>query len=389
MSARLVITTCYRQPGMKVQEIGIRAYFNHAGLSRPSSVVTDRIRKAAAEYREWLFSEAGIERYYAMARECRGALARLLGLASPAGISILPSATTAVHIVLSALGAELKAGDSILTSDQEHPCVMRPLRTLERRGAGIIAIGASSAAEFLERISDRIRARRPAFAILSHVSYKDGRVLPVEDTGLLLAGHAIPFIVDGAQAFGHIPTNLTAMRADAYIFSGHKWVGGPWGTGGLWASDRFVTHDRFTLSNWEDDRNPADGGRYEGGTMNYAILAGLAEACRHAQANRDERSQALTRSRNEIRDRIGAVFSAPDQDADRLWRGPHAPGIVARLMSPRLNSWTLAARLLERHRVAVKPFRPPERPDAIRISTSPATTIEEIELLALALRSEA
>ena len=48
-----------------------KAYFNHAGLSRPGPAVVERMRAAAREYNDFLFSEAGVEMYYAMLAECR------------------------------------------------------------------------------------------------------------------------------------------------------------------------------------------------------------------------------------------------------------------------------------------------------------------------------
>jgi L-cysteine/cystine lyase len=343
------------------------------------------MRAAEEEYREHLFSEAGIEMYLAALRECRSAIATLLGVATPAGVSLLANSTTALQILLSAIGASLVRGARILTSDQEHPCVLHPLKMLAARGAEIVTMEASSAADLLSRIEDQVGTKRPAYVILSQVSYKNGRVLPVEEAGAILAREEIPYIVDGAQAFGHIAVDIPAMRASAYAFSGHKWIGGPWGTGGLWTSEEFAARNRFTLSHRTEGRNPSAGGRYEGGTMNYSLIAGLTEACRHAEANRTERHQNLTNTQSAIRDRLDGIL----HEADRSWRDGHAPGIMSYLMRTRLNSWTLAARMLENHSVAVKPFRPPERPDAIRISYSPSTSFAEIQRLAAALRVEA
>jgi L-cysteine/cystine lyase len=367
-----------------MRRVKARAYFNHAGLGRPSLTIIERMRAAETEYRDYLFSEAGVELYLSAALECRTAIAQLLGFASPAGISLMSNATTAIQIVLTALGATLQPGDSIITSDQEHPCVVNPLNTLARRGAQVIAIDEDSEQNFLSRISDEIRRRRPAFAILSQVSYKNGQMLPVESIGEILAHAEIPYIVDGSQALGHIPVDVPASRAWAYIFSGHKWLGGPWGTGGLWTSERFATHNRVTLSNWNDDRDPTSGGRYESGTMSYATMIGLTAACDDFAMRHADRIDKLARLRAEIVTRLDGLYPL----ADTLWKDRHAPGILACLMPPGRNSWTLAEHLLERHAAAVKPFRPPEVPDAIRISCSPSTTAEEVDLLIGAIRVE-
>ena len=354
-----------------------KAYFNHAGLSRPRAAVVELMRAAERGYNDFLFSEAGVEKYYAMLAECRRAVAAVMGLAGPHGVSLLASASSAVQLALSALGAALVPGDLVLTSDQEHPCVTRPLNLLARKGIDVAEIDAGSETEFLERISALVAKRRPGFVILSHVSYKNGRILPVEEVGAMLAPLEIPYIVDGAQAFGHIATDVPATQASVYIFSGHKWLGGPWGTGGLWTSAKFASKNSFTLSSWEEEADPPAGGRYEGGTMNYAVLAGLAEACRNFLLEREDRLVVLSRLRGEIARSLDVVY----ESAGTVWSGRAAPGILAYLMLPKINSWVLAREVLERYGVAIKPFRPPERPDAIRISFLPTTSADDIELL--------
>jgi selenocysteine lyase/cysteine desulfurase len=342
------------------------------------------MRAAEEEYREHLFSEVGIEMYLAALRECRSAVAALLGIGTPAGVSLLANSTTALQILLSAIGASLATGATILISDQEHPCVLNPLKMLAARGVEIVTIDASSAAELLSSIEEQVRRKPPACVILSQVSYKNGRILPVAEVGAILARQAIPYIVDGAQAFAHIPVDVPTMRASAYVFSGHKWIGGPWGTGGLWTSEEFAARNHFTLSHWTEEHDPPSGGRYEGGTINYALATGFAEACRQAHANGTRRLRVLTNIQSEIGRRLEGILP----EADRSWGDRHAPGIISYLMPSRLNSWTVAARMLENHGVAVKPFRPPERPDAIRISYSPSTSLEEIRRLIEALRAE-
>ena len=359
-----------------------KAYFNYAGLGRPSAAIRARVEAARRDYADYLFSEDGFTMYLAALAECRREIAAVLGLADGRGVSLMGNATTAVQMVLSALGAPLNPGDLVVTSDQEHPCVSRPLNALTRRGIEVATIDADSPDGMIDRLNDILRRRRPAFAIMSHVSYKNGRILPVNAIGAMLTDREIPFVIDGAQAFGHIPADPVSAHAWAYVFSGHKWLGGPWGAGGLWTSAAFAAHNRITLSNWESEADPPEGGRYEGGTMDYGIFAGLSEACRLYRAEANVRFDTLARMRREI----GLKLEGLLPDTATLWRGATAPGILALLMPPEMESTRLAALLLERHRVAVKPFRPPELPDAIRISYSPATTAAEIELLAAAIR---
>jgi selenocysteine lyase/cysteine desulfurase len=189
----------------------------------------------------------------------------------------------------------------------------------------------------------------------------------------------------GPQALGHIAVDIPAIRAGAYVFSWHKWIRGPRGTGGLWTSEQFAARNRVTLSNWTDEADLSAGGRYEGGTVSYALLAGLSEACRRASGSLAERICELERLRDAIRRKLDGILA----DADPEWFDGRAPGIISYLMRPPLNSWTLAARMQRNHAAAIKPFHPPEQPDAIRISYAAGTSQRAIERLASALRKEA
>ena len=363
-----------------MKERSIKAYFNHAGLTRPSGRIIARVRAAEREFGDLLFSESGISAYLAMLAECRAAIAEAMGLVEASGISITINATAAIQLAMSALAATLAPGDFVLTSDQEHPCVTRPLAQLARRGIEVTEVAADSAAEFLDRVAALIARRRPGFAVISQVSYKNGRIIPVEQVGEMLAADQIPYIVDGAQAFGQIPVNVPATRAWAYIFSGHKWIGGPWATGGMWTSAEFDAHNRFTLINCDDGITPATGGRYESGTMSYGTIAGLRDAVREYIADGTSRADTLRRLREEIGGRLEGLYPAT------RWDGHFAPGILSYLMPPEENSWDLAETTLARHGVAIKPFHPPERPDAIRISFKASTSRTDIDLLERALR---
>jgi L-cysteine/cystine lyase len=359
----------------------VKAYFNCAGLARPLANVAERVKAAEREFSDLLYSEAGIEKFGATLNECRCAVATLLGVDGPRGVSLMANASTAVSFALTALSATLAPGDLIVASDEEHPCVERPLNVIARRGIEVAKIAANSQMQFLDAFRAILEKRTPGVVILSHVSYKNGKILPVDQVGAMLAERQIPYIVDGAQAFAQIAVNVLRTKAWAYVFSGHKWLHGPWGTGGLWTSEAFIARNKLALSTWDGERELPNGGTYEGGTMNYALIAGLLEACRSCATELGHRIESLKRLRVEI----GALLDGIWPSATASWDGATAPGILAYLMKPGVNSWVVAEHALVRHGVAIKSFRPPERPDAIRISFSPWTTRAEIDLLSAAV----
>lgn len=355
------------------------AYFNYAGLARPAPCVVQRVKAVDREYSRLLFSEDGVPMYEAVLAECRLAASALLGAAGKGGITLLPNSSTAINLALSSLGSNLKPGDLVLTSDQEHPAVEWPLGRLAARGIGIERVASASPAEFLEKIDVLARKRHPALAVLSHVSYKSGRVMPVEEAGRIFAEHAVPYVVDGAQAVGHVAVDVLATKACAYAFTGHKWLFGPMGTGGLWTSDDFVRVNPLAWAGY-----PRRGGAdLENGTINCALFAGLAEACRAWAEEFPSRVEKMRRVAAKISRSLTGLY----REAEGRWDGPHAPGILAYALEDRVSGADLAQAALRRYQVAIKPFRPPIEANGFRISFWPWTTSREVDRLIAAMRA--
>ncbi|MGH7913511.1 MAG: aminotransferase class V-fold PLP-dependent enzyme [Candidatus Binataceae bacterium] len=360
----------------------VRAYFNHGGLAQPYARVSRRVRIVDREYAGLLFSEDGVRRLDATLEQARMAARSLMGAREGGGISLLPNSSTALNLAISILGATLGPGGIAVTTDQEHPCVTWPLSRLGRRGIEIATIEGGSPAEFLENLRELIRRRRPGFAVFSHVSCKDGRVLPVAEAGEILARQEIPYIVDGAQALGQVAADVARSGAWAYAFTGHKWLCGPMGTGGLWTSERFL---RCNTLAWTGPVGfiRKGGGELESGSLNCALFAGMAEALRTCAEEFPSRVESLMR----LRTRISRLLDGLYENAAARWDGPHAPGILAYGLPPRTRSEDLAETALRRFGVAIKPLRPPQEPNGFRVTFSPWTTDDEVELLGEAMRA--
>ncbi|HZV00441.1 MAG TPA: aminotransferase class V-fold PLP-dependent enzyme, partial [Planctomycetota bacterium] len=67
-----------------------------------------------------------------------------------------------------------------------------------------------------------------------HASNVLGTIAPVETIAAIARKRGIPFLLDGAQAAGHLPLDVRTLGCDFYAFSSHK-LGGPTGAGVLYA----------------------------------------------------------------------------------------------------------------------------------------------------------
>jgi selenocysteine lyase/cysteine desulfurase len=194
------------------------AYLN-AGTDGP--LPTLAVRAAAAELEreaEHGRAQSHFERRGEISSELRSAYASILGC--PAEHIALTSCTSeGIAQVIG--GLELRAGDEIVTSDEEHPGLL----------------GALAAAHELHDVSIRMVAfdqvaaavgPRTRLVACSHVGWMSGSVAPRE-----LAEIDVPVLLDGAQGVGAVPIDLAALGCDAYAGAGQKWLCGPDGTGML------------------------------------------------------------------------------------------------------------------------------------------------------------
>src|SRR5438067_9639813 len=154
-----------------------------------------------------------------LASSVRAGYAEVLGCASEE-VALTGSTTDGVNTVLS--GLDLRAGDEVLTSDEEHPGLLAPLGRARRRCSIRIRV-----VPFAE-IAGEVRSSTRLVAC-SHVSWVSGRVV---DTAALASAGA-PVLLDGAQSLGAVPTRVSELGCDYYACSGEKWLCGQEGSGCL------------------------------------------------------------------------------------------------------------------------------------------------------------
>lgn len=201
--------------------LATRAYLN-AGTAGPVPADAERAVRAecAAELADGRSGKARFEHLLALAGEARAGYAAVLG-AEASEVALTSSTTFGVNTVLSALRFE--RGDEILTSDQEHPGVLVPLRRLRLRSG--VAIRVVPFAELPGAVSPATK-----LVACSHVSWVGGEVMDVES----LRATGVPILLDAAQALGAIPLDMHALGVDFYAGSGQKWMCGPEGSGALY-----------------------------------------------------------------------------------------------------------------------------------------------------------
>lgn len=196
------------------------AYLN-AGTNGPVPAAASAATRAELEHEE-REGRAGAHfaRRAELAETLRAAYAVRIGCA-PADLALTTSTTDGVARVLLAL--DLRPGDEIVTSDEEHPGVLGPLSAQRARG---VEVRVAPWADVADAVGPRTR-----LVCCSHVSWRSGRIAPAA-----LAELDVPLLLDGAQGAGAVAVDVAALGADAYAAAGQKWLCGPEGTGLLFVS---------------------------------------------------------------------------------------------------------------------------------------------------------
>lgn len=211
----------------------------------------------------------------------RDGLAQFVG-ATRDQIALTRNATESNNYI--ANGLELKSGDEVLMSDQEHPGGEEPWNLRAKR-YGIVVKKfelpkpPKNAAEILNRFNDAITPRT-RIIFLSHITTVTGVVLPVREIAALGRDKGIISAFDGAHVPGMMQLNLNALGCDLYSASPHKWLQAPKGTGFLFLRDDAVMSrmwNTIATAGWNQPELKSE--RFQRiGSSNLAILGGLRAA---------------------------------------------------------------------------------------------------------------
>jgi cysteine desulfurase/selenocysteine lyase len=196
-------------------------------------------------------------------------------------------ATEAINLVAKSWGMQhVRQGDEIIVSHLEHHANIVPWQQLAAcTGARLRVIPVDDSGQVLLDEFGKLLNDRTRLVAVTQVSNALGTVTPVQQIVAMAKGVGARVLVDGAQSVSHMRTDVQALGADFFVFSGHK-VFGPTGIGVLWGK-REVLED---MPPWQGGGNMiADvtfektayqgiPNKFEAGTGNIADAVGLGAA---------------------------------------------------------------------------------------------------------------
>jgi len=141
-------------------------------------------------------------------------------------------------------GLDMKPGDEVLMTDQEHPGGEQPWNLRAKR-YGIVVKKITlpkpvpDAATVLNLFRDATTPRTRVI-FFSHITTVTGVVLPAKEICALARSKGILSAVDGAHVVGMMKLNVKELGCDLYTSSPHKWLQAPKGSGFIYVRDEVI-----------------------------------------------------------------------------------------------------------------------------------------------------
>lgn len=253
----------------------------------------------------------------------------------PETITLTENVTAGCNIAL--WGIDWQQGDQIVMTDCEHPGIIATVEEIQRRFGVEVSIcsimdtlnSGDPVAAIGSHLSENTR-----MVVLSHLLWNTGQVLPLK--AIAQACHNYPaktkiqVMVDAAQSVGSLDLNLPELEIDYYAFTGHKWLCGPAGVGGLYISQSAFADLHPTFIGWRGveintQGKPIawkqDGAKFEVATSAYPEYEGLrrAIAIHQAWGNKSDRYQQICQLSNYLWsqlqqiDRVSCLKTTPPE----------------------------------------------------------------------------
>jgi selenocysteine lyase/cysteine desulfurase len=307
----------------------------------------------------------------------------------PEEMALTRGASEALQIAQN--GIDLKAGDEVVTTEQDYPRMLTTWdQRMRREGIKVTRFQfpvPTTQDDLYQRFEKAISPRTKVFHF-THITNLTAQLFPVQRLSRLARSKGIVTIVDGAHALGQFPFKLRDLECDAYGVSLHKWLLAPLGNGCLFVRKEMIP--KFWPLQAAPEQQDADIRKFESiGTHPWAIRAGLGEALAFHQAIGAERKAARLRHLT-LRWANALKVHPRIKIYTDLSEPPQAWGVAAVTIEG-MDVRSLAKFLMDKYRIITVPLvggAPPNSVfdyQALRISPNVYTTLEEVDTFVMAM----
>jgi cysteine desulfurase len=342
---------------------------------------------------------------YALAREAqtaiddaRKAVASVLGCRS-SDVIFTSGGTESINSALKGVAfaqKKARAGNHIVTTEVEHHAVLHTCNYLEHYGFEVTYLPVDGFGRVDPDDVARAITDRTVLVSVMQANNEVGTIEPVAEVARAagerarVLGKRIPVHTDAVQAAGSLSVRVDELGVDLLSLSGHKF-GGPKGTGVLYIRRGVPFAPQLSGGGQERQRRA--------GTENVAGIVGIATALTLAEESRRSSSDTVLT----LRDRLiaGILASVPGSrlnghPTERLANNVNVsfPGVRGDELVLALDRLGIAASAgaacgsstwEPSHVLLAMGLTMPEAVGGLRLTLSPATTVEEIETVLRAL----
>nr|WP_062332162.1 aminotransferase class V-fold PLP-dependent enzyme [Herbidospora sakaeratensis] len=325
--------------------------------------------------------------YRQHAEEAAARVAGLLGVTKEE-IAFTRGGTEALQNLITGY-RRLAPGDAVMYADLDFHTGQSALRWLaDRHGARVERLVIPEPAT-RQAVLDAYAAAlattpRLRLLLLSHLNNRTGLVVPVAEITEMAREKGVDVIVDAAHSWGHLDFTLPELKADFGVFSLHKWMGAPLGSGFL-----YIRKERLAdvAPVFGDESQQADiRSRVHSGTMDVAPILSVGAALDFHETLGAKVKEARLRHLRErwvdqVRD-LPVEILTPDDPA--MYGGMTAFRLAGR--TSKADNTAVVDHLYTRHRIFTVHRDGVTKGDCVRVTPALFTSAADVDRLAAALR---
>lgn len=287
-----------------------RIYADHAAttplreeaLAAMMPYLTGHFGNASTLYEEGQAARHAVE-------DARRCIARLLGASKDEVYFTSGGSESDNWAIREAARARKDKGRHLITTQIEHAAVLNTFKALEKEGFEVTYLPVDGQGyTAVETLQDALRGDTILVSVMM-ANNELGCLQPISEIGSICRERGILFHTDAVQAFGKIPVDAAALKADLISMSAHK-IYGPKGVGALYIA-RGTEIGPFIAGGKQERGRRA-------GTENVAGIVGFARAAELAAAEMTENSKKITalseKLRRGLEDQVdGCLFHQPEK----------------------------------------------------------------------------
>lgn len=365
-------------------------YLDNSATTKPTKEVADKIYEMLTDNfgNPSSFHKIGLDANLAV-RNAREIIAKSLSAESDE-IYFTSGATEANNLaVFSAVQANRRKGNKIVTTAIEHESVMQSIDELEKQGFDVVRLMPDAFGNITkEQIYDAVDSSTILVSMM-YINNEVGSVLPVEHIRKAVKRANAPALVhiDCVQAYGKVAVKPAKLGADFVSITAHK-IHGPKGIGALYIKKG--THIIPRVFGGEQEK------KVRPGTEAAPLIAGFGEAVR-ILPDISEQSKIIKALNQYAKQRLlaidGVILNSSDNASDYIINAYIPTFMTSQTVVQHLSAQyavyisngSACAKGKKSHVLSAMKLPDGRIEKSVRISFSRDTTKEDIDALAAAI----